>query len=363
MKNCIVHIPYKLDENAKSAPMLRPRMLIKAFESNGYNVEVISGYSSERKQKIKELKKNIKSGIKYDFLYAESSTMPTALSDADHIPRHIFADFLFFKYAKKNGIKIGLFYRDIYWMFDAYKNAVSKLKRIIAISFYKYDLYQYRKYVDLMYLPTSRMKKYITNYFDESKIDYLPPGCEMLNQNMKPLNSTSIKVFYVGGLGGDYQISSLVQACANVNECELTICCRELEWENEKGTLEKFFNDNIHVIHKNNDELLQYYEQSDICSLMFLNGKYRDMAMPYKCLEYLSYLKPSIATTGTACGDFVESNDIGWVIDYDAESISRLISELINEPGKIKQKQINCISAREKNTWECRALKVAKDLR
>ena len=63
-----------------------------------------------------------------NFLYSESSTMPTSLTEPHHMPTHPFLDFSFFYFCKRNGIKIGLFYRDIYWKFEIYKEKVHGIK-------------------------------------------------------------------------------------------------------------------------------------------------------------------------------------------------------------------------------------------
>ena len=65
MKKCIFYLPYKLDEHGMGARMLRPRKMIQAFRDIGYSVYVITGTSTERKNQICDVKKQIESGIKY----------------------------------------------------------------------------------------------------------------------------------------------------------------------------------------------------------------------------------------------------------------------------------------------------------
>jgi len=86
MSRCIIHIPNKLNPRMASASQIRPRKMIEAFKAIGCEVDVIEGTSRERALAIKRIKKNIKSGIMYDFMYAESSTMPTLLTDSNHLP-------------------------------------------------------------------------------------------------------------------------------------------------------------------------------------------------------------------------------------------------------------------------------------
>ena len=44
---------------------------------------------------------------------------------------------------------------DIYWKFDVYKEKTNRLQQMIAIPLYKYDLRQYDKFVDRLYLPSN----------------------------------------------------------------------------------------------------------------------------------------------------------------------------------------------------------------
>lgn len=174
-KRCIFHIPNYIDLNRKSASNIRPFKMIKAFQDIGYQVDCVMGYGRERKKSIKEIKKNIKNGVKYDFLYSESSTMPTLLTEKNHLPTHPLLDFGFFKFCKKYNIKIGLFYRDIHWKFDMYKKNVPFVKRNIAKMFYKYDLYKYNKLVNVLYIASERVEQYIQHEINNCKIEILYP--------------------------------------------------------------------------------------------------------------------------------------------------------------------------------------------
>ena len=176
IKRCIFHIPNYIDLKRKSASNIRPFKMIKAFQDIGYQVDCVMGYGKERKKSIKEIKKNIKNGVKYDFLYSESSTMPTLLTEKNHLPTYPFLDFNFFRFCKKHNIKIGLFYRDIYWKFDLYEKEVkNRLKSKSAILLYKYDLHKYRKLLDVLYVPSKQFIKYLPNKNNvKYKINLLP---------------------------------------------------------------------------------------------------------------------------------------------------------------------------------------------
>lgn len=316
IKRCIFHTPNNVDKDAKSGSSKRPLRMLEAFKENGYIVDVVMGYAKERKKQIEYIKNNIENGVKYDFLYSESSTMPTALTEKNHLPTHPFLDFSFLKYCSKRKIKVGLFYRDIHWMFSHYKNNVSIWKRLITIPFYKYDLYRYRKLIDVLYLASDEVKEYLPPKNKNSKdvrykIHILPPGCEIEPILHYREDNTKLRIFYVGGISNDlYNFKKLFEVVKDNKKVSLKICCREDDWNKVKDEYEKYLSDNISIVHLTGEKLKECYENTDVCSLLFNENDYMKMAMPVKTFEYLSYNKPIIATEGTVSGEFVKSNKI-----------------------------------------------------
>lgn len=367
-KRCIFHIPNYIDMSRKSASNIRPFKMIEAFKENGYIVDVVMGYAKDRRQKIKDIKANIKNGINYEFMYSESSTMPTLLTEKNHLPLHPLLDFSFMKYCKKNGVKIGLFYRDIYWKFEEYKQEVHGLKRFFAILLYKYDLKKYRKLLDILYIPSKRFmnslpKKSIT--CKKYEIKTLFPGCDnLVSKTTSEEESNVLKLFYVGGITDNiYDFRELFKIVSQESDVQFTVCCRETEWNKVKSLYNEYMSENIHIVHKGGEELKKYYNSNDLCSMIFNKNKYRDMAMPMKLFEYLANNKPIIATKNTAAGEFVDENKIGWTIEYtekEIQNILRYLKQNRDEIKKISEKQKEII---KHNTWKARAEQVSKDLK
>lgn len=360
MKRMIFHLPYKIDYNRPSGTNIRPQKLIKTFKNIGYEVELIEGYGKERKNKIKELKKKIKSGIKYEFLYSESSTMPTLLTEKHHLPLYPFLDFNFFKFCKKNRIKIGLFYRDIYWKYDFYKKAVGKIKSKFSEIFYKYDLKKYNELLDILFLPSLKMKRKLPE-IDKETIS-LPPGLEKRKLKRKEqFKSKLLNLLYVGGVGDEYSLEKLFQAIRNL-KVNLTICARRNEWEKNYFKYEPLLISNINIIHKSGKELEKEYLKSDICLLFFPPSEYRSFAMPLKLFEYIQHKKTIIATKDTAAGDLIKRNNIGWVVDYKVEELIKLISVILKNREVLEKKEKNINEIYEEHTWQARAKKIEKEL-
>lgn len=361
--NIIFHYPLPLNPNATSASGIRPLKMLKAFESLGYHVDVVSGYSKERRDSIANVQNKVKSGAKYAFMYSESSTMPTILTDPHHLPLNPLLDFNFFRFCKENGINTGLFYRDIYWRFPEYKTNLNYFKARAALMAYKWELYFYKLYLDKLYLPSLDMGNYIP-IIQPHKFSTLPPGHDVLQKRVVHKNKSNhydkIKIFYVGGMIG-YDMHPLLSAVNKRNDYELIICTRKNEWDAVKNTYPTL-NNNITIIHKIGDEMTSVMEESDLVSVYIKPEEYRDFAVPFKLFEYIGQRKPIIASQGTLAGQFVTDNKIGWTIPYDEYELHKLLDQIVQNPELIKETSIIMDGVAQENTWMARAEKVARDL-
>ncbi len=358
MKRIIFHIPNKIDENPTSGSQIRPMRMLQAFKNIGYEVDVVMGYVKDRKEQIKRIKDNINNGVKYDFLYSESSTMPTALTEKHHLPVAPFLDFDFFYFCKKNHIKIGLFYRDVYWVFDEYKKNISFFKRLLAENFYKYDLRKYAKLLDIFYLPSIEMNEFVP--IKINSVTALPPAVE--KRNYKPIvEENKLNFIYVGGISDLYDLTLFVKVLKTVSSAKLNLCTRSLEWQKNKAKYTDSQNC-IDVFHKKGNELDEIYNQSSIAVYFVKPDILWGFAMGVKLFEYIAFRKPIIAVKGTAVGNFVEKNNIGWVIEYTEDALQKLLNKLQNKPEIIQEKIKNIEKIIPKNTWEARAKQVQKDL-
>ncbi|WP_346866718.1 MULTISPECIES: glycosyltransferase family 1 protein [unclassified Clostridium] len=364
MNKCIIYYPFKINRDHPSASNIRPVNIIKGFEDAGYEVSIIEGNGKERKNIINRIKTEIRNGEKYDFVYMESSTEPTLLTESHHLPTHPFLDFGFLKFCKKHNIKIGVFYRDIHWRFDQYKKSVPFMKKMVAYTFYYYDLIKYRNVIDVLYLPSEEMEKYIPLNLKKPVIP-LPSGCEQkLSDNRDLKKDSSIKLLYVGGLSKElYNIEMIVKAIYENEKFELDICCRPDDWEANKEYYQQYLNNRIRVIHKSGNELDKKALNADIFSLVIEPTAYWEFAMPMKLFSYISYRKPILGINNTACGKFIINNGIGYTTDYNFESIKSILNYLeknylIEYNGKLKNLEV----AYNKNTWKARASAVINSL-
>lgn len=357
----IFHMPLPLEDNPSSASGIRPKMMVNAFKELGYELHLITGYVEERKSQFEKLKKNIKNGLKYDFMYSESSTQPTALTEQNHLPIAPFLETKIFKFCKKEHIKIGLFYRDIHWVFPFYGEYLPTWKKLSAIYFYKKDLKLYEKYVDVLYLPSLEMAKYISNN-ETFVIEELPPGHSLKKEIDLPVKEMDkVKLLYIGGIGAKYKLHELFKAIENNDSIECTISTRKDNWELVKD--EYSFGCNLELVHKSGKDLVPLYQSSNICLLFVEPEEYWDFAIPFKLFEYMEKGLPIIASEGTLVAKFIEKHDLGWVVPYDASLLMELLNHLANNPNEILEKTKIVRSVAMNFTWKSRAEKVLKDLK
>ena len=361
-KRCVYHVPYPIKKESNAASAIRPRKMLEAFQRQFEEVFVISGYGRERKQRLKELKRRVSNGDVFEFLYSENSTMPNLMTEKNHMPYFPFLERDIFRFCKRHGIPIGLFYRDVYWRFPVYKQKVAFWKRCISLPLYHYDLAIYNKYIDILYLPSMEMGKYVP--FGGRK-QPLPPGNEgkrKCSEMPRRQRKSQIELFYVGGIGGEYDVSKLIEGVGECKFTHLTICCRKEEWGQWLKESRIAAPDNITIVHESADGLKKYYAKADLGILFFSASGYRKMAMPVKLFEYMENLLPIVATSGCEAGKFVEEHEIGWAINYEKKDLVRLLSDLNEDRTRIHEKYKKLLDAAEKNTWDSRAMTVCRNL-
>ncbi len=355
----IFHHPLPLDPSAKSASGIRPQRMLRAFKALGYEVDVVAGYAAQRGAVIKNIKKNISNGVKYDFVYAESSTMPTILTERHHLPTHPFIDWKFFSFCKKNNIPVGLFYRDIYWVFDSYGKGLNPLKIYLAKMAYYFDLWVYERTLKKLYLPSLKMGNYVP-IIDNNKFLALPPGHEN-PVIQKSISNNKIKLFYVGGMSDHYQLHLLFEVLISLPNIEFTLCTRVGEWSSVKKEYPKITK-NITIIHETGQAMEEYLQACDIAVLYVKPQEYREFASPVKLYEYLGFQKPILASSGTLAGDFIKKNEIGWSIPYDKSALIDFFNEIILDKTMLDSVKNNLPAVAEKHSWLARAQQVAMDL-
>jgi len=350
-KRIIFYYPAPFNRNASSASGIRPVKMYDAFVEAGYIVDKIVGYSKDRLLCFRKIRNNVNNGIRYEFVYGESTTMPTELSDPKHIPIHPFLDFRFFKFCRRNDISIGIFYRDIYWRFPEYKEKVSTVKRHIALFFYYFDLIQYRRYLNTLFLPSVNMSKYIPFTKEKQIFHDLPPGhdCDLTDELVV---DNPLKLIYVGGIGSLNRLHMLFESLIDNKNIKLTVCTRKNEWT---AVMNDYVNislsNNIAIEHQSGDSLKLLYNDANLALLFMPIDDYKSFAVPFKLYEYIGYCLPIITSKGTFAGNIVEKLNIGWNIEYSKDSFENLLKYLSENLWEVKEKFENIRKIQHLHSW------------
>lgn len=355
-KRMIFHLPIQpLAKN--NASMIRPFKMLEAFKNLGYEVDEVIGSEENRKIKINEIKLAVKSGVNYDFVYSESTTSPIIFNEPSHIPNNIFLEWSFFRFCSKNQIPVTLFYRDIYWKFPKKLN-LTWWKKLLLIWGHKFEMYYFRKYISLLYLPSIEMGRYITEIPQEI-IKALPPGTEPIRLASNEYSTDKLNLIYVGGVGTHYNIDALISAVSELTFVHLVVCTRKEEWVLYKN--KKDLNSNIEVIHKSGEDLIEYYMSADLASILVSGDDYRSFAVPFKLFEYAGMNIPIIASESTLAGRMVKENNIGFSIENNVESIKLALAKLYKDRKLIQEMKKSVETFAKQNTWIDRANQVVDD--
>lgn len=359
MPTMIFHVPYPLNRQATSASGIRPVSMRDAFETIGYDVVEISGLAAERNATIRAVKRRIRAGEKFEFVYSESSTMPTALTEPHHLPTHPLLDISFLGFCKRNGIPSGVFYRDIYWQKPAYLESVNRVIAFGTRFLYRWDLRRYRRNVSRIFVPSMRMAELMPHTRLEQCAP-LPPASPVVEQ---ALAENPASLCYVGALGTYYRLHECVRAVEAVPGAAMILCTRPALWAAEQdGYLPLMTNGATTVIHESGAGLEPMYAQSAIGCLFMEPIGYRGFAAPMKLYEYLGHGLPVVAVAGSLVAEFISEHGAGWVLDYDAGALEALLRRLQERPAEYHDVASNVRELRQEHTWEARARHAAECL-
>jgi glycosyltransferase involved in cell wall biosynthesis len=365
MSNSVIfHLPMELDPNRASASHLRPARMIEAFETLGYDVVRVVGNARRRREVIRTIRRDHRFGRQFAFVYSESSTMPTLLTERHHLPTAPFLDFGFLAWCRRQRIPVGLFYRDVYWRLPEYRDEVILPKRSVARLFYRLDLLAYRRTVDLLYVPSEGMLEF-SMLKRLPPVRPLPPGCSTSYLPPKQTaggNPHDLHLLFVGGVNAHVRLEALLRAVGRRDGVHLTLCVRADDWGREKGRYQSILGKHITIIHAAGDELNELYRFSDIGLLFSADTAFRRIAMPMKLFEYLSHGMPIIATRNSAAGRFVREHDVGWTVASTEEALVELLDRIMANPAELQAKSAAALALARTSTWTDRARTVAADL-
>lgn len=360
----IFYYPFPIPDNTQFGESMRLANMQRAFKSVGYEVEVVAGYARERQAALRRIRRDVLQGRRFEFVYAEASTWPMVLHKRNIL--HPFIDAGFFRWCRAHDIPVGLFYRDVYWRFPKAHLPwwFTWQKRVIAIPCYWYEWFVYRSTVQHLFLPSVAMANALPTRWPQARMSAAPPGAILpsIGKYHQSGRNGHVQLFYVGSIGPNhYDLRPLLELLRLSSVAELTLCCREREWDQYRDFYAPLLTDRVSIVHASGDELAPLYARSDVFALIREGNSYLDFAVPTKVFESLGYCLPIITLEGTEAARIIAQDDLGWVV-ADLEQAARLLTTLAEHPDALAEKRRHVEAARAKHTWEARAQAIADTL-
>jgi len=360
MKRALFYHPQPLASHPVKGSEVRPVKMQEAFRAIGYQVDSITGFSYERKKKMRKVRALIQEGVTYEFAYVESWNIPIPLSDDHHLPLRPLQDYAFFSFLRRNQIPIGIYYRDIYWQAEehAYENVW--WKRIPKRLFLWIEWAMFCRYMSHLFLPTWEIRNLLPTDWPAAQTSALPPGCQ-IHPNGETVYTTGkpIELFYVGGVTPPYyDLTSLFELIEDLDGVHLTVCCREPEWAGQASHYQNIDLQDVKIVHASSDEIGTYYQSADLVADLRTPKGYLRTALPIKTVEAIGYKVPTIMRKGSSAANFVEEENTGWTVDSQEEA-KHLLQHLRESRQRIAAKQEKIQAAQDRNTWNARAKQAA----
>ncbi|MGQ4509577.1 glycosyltransferase family protein [Dermabacteraceae bacterium P13147] len=355
----VFYAPYPIQENGTSGSAIRPRQMLRAFHELGYEVVEVTGDSAQRLRRTRKLRERLATGWRPVFAYCENASIPALLTDPRHLPRRPWADREFFRLLRTARIPSGYFYRDCYWVFPRYLEAVGRGVGTLMRALYRSELRFLARHLQRIYLPSMKMARYLPQ-LPEKACRALPPGAPEVEVALP--ETPGLTVLYVGGIGEYYDIGEFLRAVQATDGVRAIVCTREKDWRDNSWRYGPLEPEKVRVVHASGEELKALYAQADACSLLMGSDVYRDFAAPVKLFEYIGYGRPVLASEGTHAAEVVASLGAGLSLPNRAVDISRALVRLRDDRAARNSLAEAARRARSDNTWLARAAYVARDL-
>jgi hypothetical protein len=217
-------------------------------------------------------------------------------------------------------------------------------------------------YLDYFYLPFNNSKLVydkIPLLSNKIRISDLMPGCDEVDAK----NQKDDYYLYIGGIKPDlYDLSTVFEAFSVVRDKKLIVCVPEKQWELYKEYYKDNISDNIEVVHYVNKQAQELIKHAKYGLNYFGDNEYRNIAVPLKVFEYITWNTPIISQPHDYTGVMIKKNTLGFTIEYSSKSLQQLLK---NPPSDSEYFETldSIIRFKSDNMWLNRAKKVISDLK
>lgn len=362
-RRCVFYRTLAIDPGSRFGSALRPAKLLAAFRELGYEVDVVAGSAPERKAMIRQVEDRIRSGVRYEFLYAEPPTTPIPLNESHHLPTHPLLDYRFLAFAHRH-MPVYLFYSDVQWRLEGYRQQVGWPRYLAMLPFFHLDLFVFDRVADVVLVPDEGMLARVGPLARKPARVSIPgyDPAEALAPRATGDSGGPLRLFYVGGVEPPvYDLTPVLRGSARAIELgldhRLTICCRAREWQRRPSRYDPYLGPQVTVTHnRDRRELLDLYSRHDIAVMPYgtLNA---DWAMPIKFPEAIGMGLPVLAGRGTAVARMVDQQGIGWSVGDAGDSLHSLLARI--DAAELQRARAAVTAVQPRYTWQERAREIA----
>lgn len=360
MKTVLFNIQFAYRERGNAGSAVRPARMRAAFEAAGYRVVEISGHRKERAKQVDQVVLELPTlNPATTLLYAESATYPHVFDLPTKRPGPS-PDLKLARAAKEHGISTGLFYRDMHWRYIPPQGARSTLIHQLYRPFFKSELKAYAATYDVLFAPTLGLLNAAPETKNARKLALPPGGPEAAHESGSQRN---LRLVHVGGLTGAkgiYDVLPLVQG-VGATPWGLDLICRQPEWQLAQ---EHYLPlpDDAEVLNLEGAAKDTQLQQATLGALVYTPDAYRELAFPFKMLEYLGAGLPIVASGPSEAARFVTENGVGWEVAPTAEALQALLVRLHDHPEEIEATRARIPGVLQQNTWQHRIAQIENAL-
>lgn len=360
MKTVLFNIQFDYRGHSGSGSAVRPGQIREAFEAEGYRVMEVTGHRKVRGEQVKVLLPQLPQlDPNTTLLYAESATFPHVFDQPSKLPG-ASPDLALARAAQKLGIRTGLFYRDMHWRFLKASTLKGKAIETLYRPYFKREIRDYAETYDVLFAPTLGLLNAAPETQGKRKVA-LPPAISDTQVQNAP--NQAHRVIHVGGLTdatGLYDILPAVTGAAN-SAWEFTLVCRKGEWERAQNHYQPLA-PNTRIVHATGADKNAELLQASIGALLYTPHPYRELAFPFKLLEYLQAGLPIVATGPSEAARFVTENGVGWSVESSSSAIAGLLDRLHKHPEQVEEMRARIPAVLQNHTWARRIATLEKHL-
>ncbi|PRQ10311.1 hypothetical protein C1Y63_12185 [Corynebacterium sp. 13CS0277] len=304
------------------------------------------------------VRERLRQGKKPGFCYAESSTSPM-------LDNHIAQVSSLLMSAKRQGVQIGWFVRDLHWLSEDAVFDSDQRASLIARGTKELDAIE--RLADEIYCPSPESAELFDELLREAGLRHdvawrpLPPGISVANtlDTDTGEREAGVDVVYSGGYGGVYSMNRALEALAGVTaEYDAYFVVRPDDVSTVEDDTQNLAAVTTTVGAGDFSDFLP--QRATTLGLVLLDSDYGKNSFPFKIMSYLEKGIAPVAYADSAAGHFLQQAGAGYVLPRDPDALREALETIIS--GSAPAPGTTWSKLHHEHTWSSRYAQVARDL-